>query len=68
MSAIKIHIKKVVINEQGCVRLDAEATKLLAEVATKSGKSVKYVASEIIKQAIQNNLIEFDEEEEEEEE
>lgn len=63
MSDIKIHIKtkKVVINEQGCIKLDAEAAKLLADVATKSGKDVKYVASEIIKQAVQNNLIELGE-------
>lgn len=66
MNDVKIHIKakKVVINEQGCVKLDAESIQLVSQLATESGKSVKYVASEIIKQAIKNNLVVLDKEEE----
>ena len=65
MKDVKIHIKakKVVINEQGCVKLDAESMRLISKIATESGKSVKYVASEIIKQAIKNDLVVLDKEE-----
>ena len=67
MSNIKIHIKskKVIINEQGCIKLDKEAAKLLSEVAYKSGKSVRQIASEIIKQSIKQDMIVLDKEEEE---
>lgn len=37
--------------------------KLVSKIATESGKSVKYVASEIIKQAIKNDLVVLDKEE-----
>lgn len=66
MDDMKIHIKakKVVINDQGCIKLDTESMKLITKIAAESGESIKHVASEIIKQAIKNNLVVLDKEEE----
>lgn len=59
MSDIKIHIKakKVVVNEQGTIKLTREAAAIAAKVATDTGRPVKQVVSEIIIQTYQNGLI-----------
>ena len=58
----KIHIpgKKVTTNNQGMIRITPEAYDALVEVVNESRVSLKQVASEIILQAIEQNLIEFD--------
>ena len=58
----KIHIpgKKVTTNMQGMIRITPEAYDALVEVVNESRVSLKQVASEIILQAIEQNLIEFD--------
>lgn len=60
----KIHIpaKKIVPNEQGVIKITPAAFEALSEVVNESGRSVKEVASLIILQAIENNLIEYDRE------
>lgn len=60
----KIHIpaKKVVPNSQNVIKITGEAYEALAEVVNESGLSVKQVASLIILQAVENNLIVFDRE------
>lgn len=66
MTDVKIHIKakKAALNEQGCIKLDKEARGMVAVLMTQTGHDAKYIVSEIIKQAINNNLIVFDKEEE----
>lgn len=66
MSDGKIHIKarRITRNEQGGIKLTPEAYAALAEVANESGKSIRQVASEIILQAIEEDLIVYDREEE----
>ncbi len=61
----KIHIKakKCKPNSQGGIKITQEAFELLAEVVNESGKNAKQVASEIIIQAIRNDLIVYDREE-----
>lgn len=63
----KIHIpgKKVTTNKQGMIRIMPEAYDALVEVVNESRVSLKQVASEIILQAIEQNLIEFDRDQEE---
>lgn len=60
----KIHIrsKRISPNEQGVIKITPEAMELLIEVVTESGKSMREVASEIIIQAIKNDLIVYDRE------
>ena len=61
----KIHIpaKKMRPNEQGVIKLTPVAFEALADVVNESGRSVREVASLIILQAIEKNLIVFDREE-----
>lgn len=63
----KIHIpaKKYVPNTQRVIKLTEPAAEALADVVNESGRSVKEIASLIILQAIENELIVFDREEEE---
>ena len=62
----KIHIwaKRITLNEQGTIKLKPEAYSALAEVASESGKSIRSVASEIILQSIEEELIVYDREDE----
>ena len=64
MSDNKIHIpaKRIAPNEQGVIKITPEAYKALIEVVNESGKSLKAVASEIIFQAINNDMIVYDRE------
>lgn len=67
MSDKKIHIwaKKVKPNSQGVIKLSPKAHELLVDVVNESGRSMRDVASQIIIQAIENELIVYDREEEE---
>lgn len=58
----KIHIqaKKIEPNKQGCIKITQEAFALLAAVVNESGMPLKSVASDIIVQAIKNDLIVYD--------
>lgn len=58
----KIHIpgREVVLNQQGVIKITPEAYSALAEVVNESRLSLRAVASEIILQAIEQKLIEFD--------
>jgi hypothetical protein len=58
----KIHIpgREVVPNQQGVIKITPEAYSALAEVVNESRLSLRAVASEIILQAIEQKLIEFD--------
>lgn len=47
-------------NAQGVIKISPDAFKALAEVVNESGYSVRRVASEIILQAIEKDLIVFD--------
>ena len=60
----KIHIpaKKITPNEQGVIKITPTAFEALSEVVNESGRSVKEVASLIILQAIEKELIVFDRE------
>lgn len=64
MKSSKIHIpaRKIVPNSQNVIKITGEAYEALAEVVNESGLSVKQVASLIILQAVENNLIVFDRE------
>ena len=68
MGSKKIHIPamKVTANEQGCIKLTKEAMGALVELVNETNLSLRSVASEIILQAINNDLISFDREEENE--
>ena len=61
----KIHIpaKKLTRNNSGVIKINPAAYDALIDVAEESGHSIKKVASLIILQAIENNLIVFDREE-----
>lgn len=61
----KIHIpaKKLTRNNAGVIKINPAAYDALIDVAEESGHSIKQVASLIILQAIENNLIVFDREE-----
>lgn len=65
MSEKKIYIpvNKVRINNQGVVRLDNEALAAVTSIAVRTGWSTKKTVSMIIKQAVENNLIEIEEDE-----
>ena len=52
------------VMNRGGIKLTPEAYAALAEVANESGKSIRQVASEIILQAIEEDLIVYDREEE----
>lgn len=60
----KIHIpaKKMVPNEQGVIKITPAAMDALSDVVNESGRSVREIASLIILQAIENELIVFDRE------
>ena len=60
----KIHIpaKRIVSNGQGVIKITPEAYNSLVDVVNESGLSVRQVASIIILQAIEKNLIVFDRE------
>ena len=60
----KIHIpaKKAVPNEQGVIKITPVAMEALTEVVNESGRSMREIASFIILQAIENNLIVYDRE------
>ena len=64
MANSKIHIpaRKVAPNSQNVIKITGEAYEALAEVVNESCLSVKQVASLIILQAIEKNLIVFDRE------
>lgn len=47
-------------NSQGCIKVTEEAMDVLVEVVNETGLSVKEVASLIIVQAVNKNLIEYD--------
>lgn len=57
----KIHIpgREVIPNQQGVIKITPEAYSALAEVVNESRLSLRAVASEIILQAIEQKLIEF---------
>lgn len=61
----KIHIpaKRITRNEQGVIKITAEAMNSLAEVVEETGLSVRQTASMIIMQAVEKNLIVYDREE-----
>lgn len=63
---IRIPAKKVIPNEQGVIKISPEAYKALAEIVNESGLSVRQVASMIILQAVEKELIIFEREEGEE--
>lgn len=62
MNNNKIHIpaKKVVANSQNVIKITPEAYEALAEVVNESCLSLRQVASLIILQAIEKDLIVFD--------
>ena len=62
MNKIHIPAKKIVPNEQGVIKITSTAFEALSEVVNESGRSVKEVASLIILQAIEKELIVFDRE------
>lgn len=53
-------------NEQGVIKISPEAHRALAEIVNESGLSVRQVASMIILQAVEKELIIFEREEGEE--
>lgn len=59
---ICLPINKVKVNNQGVVRLDNEALAAASSVAARTGMSMKKTVSMIITQAVENDLIEFEEE------
>lgn len=63
--ANRIHIpaRKVTPNSQNVIKITPEAYEALVEVVNESSLSIRQVASIIILQAVENNLIVFDREE-----
>lgn len=59
---IRIPAKKVMPNEQGVIKISPEAHSALAEIVNESGLSVRQVASMIILQAVEKELIIFERE------
>lgn len=59
----KIHLpaRRVRANPQGVVKITPEAIELLADLANETQLSMRFLASEIIKQAIDGGLLSFDE-------
>lgn len=60
---IVIPARKQQVNEQGVIKLTPEALNALTEVVNETNLSIRQVASTIILQAIEKNLIEFRQEE-----
>ena len=60
---IVIPARKQQVNEQGVIKLTPEALNALTEVVNETKLSIRQVASKIILQAIEKNLIEFRREE-----
>lgn len=60
---IVIPARKQQVNEQGVIKLTPEALNALTEVVNETNLSIRQVASTIILQAIEKNLIEFRREE-----
>lgn len=60
----KIHIpaKKARPNKQGDIKISPEAMDALVEVVNETGMSIRQVASVIILQAVEKNLIVYDRE------
>lgn len=57
----RIYLKrKVTGNSQNCIKLTGHAMDLLAEVVSETNMSIRQVASEIITQAIEKDLIRFE--------
>lgn len=69
MSDNKIHIKSknMSANKQGVIKLTPEAYNALIEVVNETNMSIRQVASLIIQQSVEKNLICYDREEEESE-
>lgn len=65
MKKIVLKQKKKTANNQGVIKLTKEAMEALAEIADKADMSLRMAASEIILQAINNELIDLGEEEDE---
>ena len=63
---IRIPAKKVMPNEQGVIKISPESHRALTEIVDESGLSVRQVASMIILQAVEKELIVFEREEGEE--
>ncbi len=63
----KIHIPSNAArpNPQGIIRITPEALDALVEVMNETGKSARYLASLIIIEAVNNDLIVYDREEQE---
>lgn len=61
----KIHIpaKKIIPEGQEVIKITPAAYRALAEVVNESGRSIRQVASMIILQAIEKDLIVYDREE-----
>ena len=61
----RIHIpaKKLSPNEQGVIKITPAAMEALTEVVNESGRSMREIASLIILQAIEKDLIVYDREE-----
>lgn len=60
---IVIPARKQQVNGQGVIKLTPEALNALTEVVNETNLSIRQVASTIILQAIEKNLIEFRREE-----
>lgn len=60
----KIHIraKKLKPNEQGVIKVSPKANELLIDIANETGRSIRDIASQIIVQAIENELVIYDRE------
>ena len=56
---IVIPARKQQVNEQGVIKLTPEALNALTEVVNETNLSIRQVASMIILQAIEKDLIEF---------
>lgn len=62
MNKIHIPAKRIVPNGQDVIKITPDAYKALAEIFNESGRSIKQVASLIIIQAVENDLIVYDRE------
>lgn len=60
---IVIPARRQQVNKQGVIKLTPEALNALTEVVNETNLSIRQVASTIILQAIEKNLIEFRREE-----
>lgn len=65
MKKIVLQQKKKAANNQGVIKLTKEALEALVGIADKADMSLRMAASEIILQAINNELIDLGEEEDE---